>query len=73
MRVTASDLRNDIYRILDQVIETGVAVEIERRGKILRIAPPSDVSKTGRLKRRPCLVGEPDEIVHLDWSKEWKP
>ena len=33
MPVTASKLRENIYRILDQVLETGVPVEIERRGK----------------------------------------
>ena len=31
MPVTASKLRENIYRILDQVLETGVPVEIERR------------------------------------------
>lgn len=72
-RLTASQLRDDIYRILDQVIETGIAVEIERRGKILRITPPSDVSKIGRLKQREYLVGDPEEIVHLDWSTLWRP
>lgn len=30
---------DDIYRILDQVLETGVAVEIERCGKLLKIVP----------------------------------
>jgi hypothetical protein len=29
----------DIYRILDQVLETGVPVEIERHGKLLKIVP----------------------------------
>ena len=29
----------DIYRILDQVLETGVPAEIERRGKLLKIVP----------------------------------
>jgi hypothetical protein len=38
---TASRLRENVYRILDEVLETGVPVEIERRGKILRIGPPS--------------------------------
>lgn len=31
MRLTASRLRQDIYRILDEVLETGVPVEIEPR------------------------------------------
>jgi len=31
MKLSASSLRQNIYRILDEVLETGVAVEIERR------------------------------------------
>lgn len=29
----------DIYRILDQVLATGIPVEIERGGKLLKIVP----------------------------------
>jgi hypothetical protein len=36
-RLTASKLRANIYRVLDQVLETGVPVEIERHGRRLRI------------------------------------
>jgi PHD/YefM family antitoxin component YafN of YafNO toxin-antitoxin module len=36
-RVTASHLRQNIYRILDEVIETGQPVEIERKGSVVRI------------------------------------
>jgi hypothetical protein len=38
--VTASKLRENIYRILDQVLETGVPVEIERRGRASRSSRP---------------------------------
>jgi hypothetical protein len=30
---------DDIYRILDRVLETGIPAEIERGGKLLRIVP----------------------------------
>ena len=73
MRLTASQLRSNIYKILDQVLETGVAVEVERNGRLLLIAPVAPSSKLDRLIQRPCLVGDPEEIVHLDWSAEWKP
>lgn len=73
MRLTASRLRQDIYRILDEVLETGVPVEIERRGKVLRIVPPEDCSKLDSLPRRDCLRADPEEIVHLDWSETWRP
>ncbi|HEV8658075.1 MAG TPA: type II toxin-antitoxin system Phd/YefM family antitoxin [Thermoanaerobaculia bacterium] len=73
MKLTASQLRSDVYRILDRVLETGVPVEIERHGKILRIVPPVESSKTGRLEPVEYLIGDPQEIVHVDWSEEWRP
>jgi len=76
MVLTASKLRENIYRILDQVAETGVPVEIVRGRRRLRIVPaepPAD-RKTDRLKVRPkVLIGDPQRLVHMDWSKEWKP
>ncbi len=73
MAIKTSSLRENIYRILDQVLETGVPVEIERRGRILRIAPAEPRSKLDNLKPRPYLLSEPEELVHLDWSGEWNP
>jgi antitoxin (DNA-binding transcriptional repressor) of toxin-antitoxin stability system len=76
MRLTASRLRQDIYRVLDEVLETGVPVEIERRGRLLRIVPaePSKGSSTiHELPERPYLRADPEEIVHVDWSGEWRP
>ena len=72
-RLTASELRTDIYRVLDQVLQTGVPVEIERRGQILRIVPPGERSKLDRLKPRKYLLTDPEELVHIDWSGEWRP
>lgn len=73
MALTASRLRQDIYRILDQVLETGVPVEIERHGKTLKIVPPEDRSKLDSLRRRDYLKVDPEELVHIDWSETWRP
>jgi prevent-host-death family protein len=76
MALTASKLRENIYRILDQVAETGVPVEIVRGRRRLKIVPAEDSvpSRIARLKARPkALVGDPQRLVHMDWSKEWKP
>ena len=74
MTLTASQLRQNIYRTLDQVLETGVPVEIERKGRILRIVPDAPRRKLDNLKRREDFVlGDPEELVELDWSREWKP
>lgn len=71
--LTASGLRADVYRVLDEVLESGVPVEIERRGRRLRIAPLSERKKLDRLAPHAVIVGDPEELVHLDWSHEWRP
>lgn len=74
MKLTASKLRENIYRILDRILDTGVPVEIERRGKRLKIVPIRAPEKLDNLKRRPgFLKCDPEEIVHTDWSGEWRP
>ncbi len=74
MPLTASKLREDVYRILDQILETGVPVEIERRGQLLKIVPVEARSKLDNLMERPdFLPGDPEDIVSLDWSGEWHP
>lgn len=76
MKITASKLRENIYKVLDSVLETGAPVEIERRGRKLRIVPVDDPprSKLNRLQPHPdAIVGDPEDLVHLDWSPEWKP
>ncbi len=71
MRVTASKLRENIYGILDQALETGVPVEVIRKGKVLRIVPETKPDKLARLKKRNYLKGDPEDIVHMDWLSEW--
>ncbi|MFZ5482220.1 MAG: type II toxin-antitoxin system Phd/YefM family antitoxin [Myxococcota bacterium] len=74
MPVTASDLRANIYKLLDEVIETGVPLVIERNGHRLTIVPEEPVSKLDRLEPHPdTIVGDPEDLVHMDWSSYWKP
>jgi prevent-host-death family protein len=74
MSITASTLRANVYRLLDEVLESGRPLEIERKGKIVVIAPKEEQSIWDRLPRREgAIVGDPDELVHMDWSSEWNP
>ena len=68
--MTASQLRKNIYRLLDEVLETGEPLEIERKGRRLRSVPEPEMSKFAALKSRPCIVGDPEDLVHMDWSDE---
>ncbi len=70
LRLNASTLRKNLYRILDQVLETGVPVEIERHGKVLKIVLEEPPSKLDNLRPRPYLLEDPEDLVHLDWSEE---
>jgi len=74
MVYTATDLRKDIYKILDRVLATGEAVEIERNGQRLRIVPVTDTPAVERLRPLEGLIlGDPADLEHLDWTGEWKP
>ncbi len=74
MAVTASQLRTNIYRLLDEVLETGVPLEIQRNGRTLRIVADEQPSKLARLIPHPgYIVGDPDDLVDTDWSEHWDP
>ena len=78
MRLIASKLRANVYRVLDQVLETGVPVEIERHDRRLRIIAEKSgrtaaPGKLTRLKPRRLLRVDSEALVHVDWSREWRP
>ncbi len=69
MPITASKLRANIYRSLDQVLETSVPVEIERHGRILKLVPTNTPGKLDYLiERSTFLQCDPEDLVSLDWS-----
>ena len=71
MPISTSKLRQDIYRILDEILASGEPVEIERKGRRLRIVPADQPPRLERMPRRDYLKGDPEEIVEIDWSSEW--
>jgi prevent-host-death family protein len=70
--LSLTKVRANLYKIVDRVLETGNPVEIERRGKKVRIVAVRPLSKLDNLVKRPgTLVGDPEDVVHMDWSGEW--
>ena len=54
MVISASQLRQNIYRLLDEVLESGEPIEIERNGRRLRIVPaeaPIEARPSGSTSR----------------------
>lgn len=74
MPITPSKLREDVYNILDSVLEKGEVVEVRRKGQIVRIVPPQKKNKLDRLVAHPdTLTGQTEDIANEDWSSGWKP
>jgi hypothetical protein len=80
MAMSVSALRQDIYRLLDQVIVTGEPLVVERRGHRLAIAPAPDADPApagGRLARlRPhpgAITGDLDDLDSVTWVDAWRP
>lgn len=74
MAITASQLRQDVYRLLDQVLRTGQPLEIERHGQLLRICAAAAGGRLDRVTPRPDLIcGDPADLASLDWSTTWQP
>jgi hypothetical protein len=75
MRVTATKFKQNIDRILDSVLSNGKPVEIEKKGQIIKLVPiktKGKKSKLMNLEPHDTIVGDPESIIHIDWSKEWE-
>jgi len=69
--ITPSELRQNLYNLLDQVILTGKPVVIKRKNKVLKIIIEQPKLKLDNLKKREVMNCKPDEIINNDWEKEW--
>jgi len=70
--ITPSELRQNLYNLLDQVILTGKPVEIKRKNKVLKIIIEQPKIKLDNLKKRDVMNCKPDEIINNNWEKEWE-
>jgi hypothetical protein len=83
MPVSATQLRQNIYAILDEALATGRPVEIERKGKVLRIVPETvedemsdeewtkQFPKLAKLKDHKSLVGDIEDLINVTWSHDF--
>ena len=78
MTITATKLRSDLYRVIDDVIRKGVPVEVELRGKKVRIVPAEPRDKLANLVKRPgVIVGDAGRLAQAmtfdeaKWRKKW--
>lgn len=68
MKQTATDLRANLYAVLDHVAKTGHPVEIVRGGVELRIIRKAKAKSNRSPRVLPNLiVGDPDALIHMVW------
>jgi len=70
-KLTLTTLRHRLFEVADRVLETGIPVAIERRGKTLLLAPQAAASRLARLKRRKLVKGAPESLVDVKAGK-WR-
>lgn len=69
--MTYKDVKQAFDRVLEQVLTTTTPIQFEFKGKTLAITLVESEGKLARLEPHPdCLIGDPEAIVHLDWSGE---
>ena len=71
MTVTPTELRKNLFKLLDEIISSGKTLEVNRNGTILKIVPPKKVSKFDKLKKHGTLTCPPEDIIENHWEKEW--
>ena len=73
MSMSLTALRQQLFKVVDQVIATGVPAEINRKGNIVKIVLDKKKSKLENLIPHDCIVGDPEELVNLslhEWGEE---
>jgi prevent-host-death family protein len=69
--VSATQLRGNIFKLLDEVLNSGVPIEIVKNGKKLRIVPVERDRKIDNLIPRPdAIKGNPKDLVEISWEGE---
>lgn len=69
--VTPTELRTDIYNLLDEILQTGLPIEIKKGDRRLRIIPVEKMDKFQNLVSRSDVIqGDPDSLVLVNWEEE---
>jgi prevent-host-death family protein len=64
-------LSNNIECLLDEVLQTGIPIEINKNGKRLKIVLADQKDKLENLNLKPdAIQGNPDDLVNISWEQE---
>lgn len=65
-KMTLTALRSQLFKVADQVLQSGEPVIIERNGRRLLLSSQEPPSRLARLRRRALIVGD---AASLDTQK----
>jgi prevent-host-death family protein len=69
--ISATQLRGNIFKLLDEVLNSGVPIEIIKNGKKLRIIPVEKSNKLDNLiSRTDVIKGDAKDLVDVTWEGE---
>ena len=72
MAISATKLRSNLYRVIDDVIRKGVPVEVELRGRKVFIVPAEPPDKLAKLVKRPgVILGDPGRLPAGSSGSRW--
>ena len=70
--ISPTELRANIYQLLDEVLITGIPLQINKSGQILKIIPLEPVDKFTKLVPKPGVIqGDPEDLVEISWEDEF--
>lgn len=70
-KINSLEFRQNLDHLLDEIVNTGVSIPVERNGTILEIKAVKKTSKLDQLVLRPdFIVGNVDDFVNVSWEGE---
>ena len=66
--VTATQLRSNLYQLLDEVLSTGIPIDINKGKKKLRIVPVDIFDKL--IPHPKAVIGDANDLVDISWENE---
>ncbi len=69
--ITATELQNNMYQLLEEVLQTGTPIEVHTHGRKLLISPIAEQDKLKNLVSRPeVFLCPPEDLAELNWEGE---
>ena len=73
MSITLEEFQKDAAPWLARMKKTGEPLHLVAGPEAFELRPVPAADLATLLPKRDIISGDPEELVHLDWSSEWRP